>query len=253
MPLVPSPPYRRFGSIALTLTSVALMVASIAPVLAQSPVSTDAHRMIERTISVSAQGHASAAPDRASISTGIQTEAETAREAMARNTSAMMKLIEGLKALGIASKDIQTTAIQVNPRYGNPRDGKPPVINGYAALNQVRIVVTDIKKIGDVLDGALALGANQMGGISFDISTGEVLQDEARKAAMINARRRAELYASAAGVTLGSVLTISEDVRTADQGPFQGRLRGMAAGAAVPVETGAIDLEATVHVTWALK
>ena len=208
--------------------------------------------MTERTVSVSAQGRASAAPDRASISTGVQTEADTAREAMSRNTAAMTKLIDGLKALGIAPKDIQTTAIQVNPRYTSPRDGKPPVVNGYMALNQVRITVTDIKKIGEVLDGALTLGANQMGGIAFEVSTAETLKDEARKAAMINARRRAELYAAAAGVTLGPVLTIAEDVRMADPGLYQGRARAMSASA-VPVEAGAIDLEATVHVTWALK
>lgn len=246
-------PFPRLSPAGLAIALAALMGGAITPAIAQSTSPPDAPRMTERTVSVSAQGRASAVPDRASISTGVQTEADTAREAMSRNTAAMTKLIDGLKALGIAPKDIQTTAIQINPRYANARDGKPPSINGYTALNQVRIVIADIKKIGDVLDGALTLGANQLGGIAFEVSTAETLKDEARKAAMVNARRRAELYATAAGVTLGAVLAISEDVRMGDPGLFQGRARTMSAAAAVPVEAGAIDLEATVHVTWALK
>lgn len=241
---------RVFSSSALA--AAVLAVAGLAPAFAQST-PPDTPRMTERTVSVSAQGRVSAAPDRASISTGVQTEADTAREAMARNTAAMSKLIDGLKALGIAAKDIQTTAIQVNPRYTNPRDGKPPVINGYTALNQVRIVVVDIKKIGEVLDAALTLGANQMGGIGFEVSTAETLKDDARKAAMVNARRRAELYAAAAGATLGQVLSIAEDVRMAGPAPYAGRMKSMAAAQDVPVEAGSVDLETTVHVTWSLK
>ncbi len=206
----------------------------------------------ERTVSVSAQGHVSAAPDRATISTGVLIEADTAREAMSRNSVAMGKLLDGLKALGIAAKDIRTTAVTVNPRYSNARDGKSPTVNGYTALNQVQIGVRDLAKLGDILDGALSLGANQMGGIAFEVSAAETLKDEARKDAMVNARRRAELYAAAAGVKLGEVIAIAEDVRMGGPPVFAGRVRAMAASA-VPIETGVADLDATVHVTWSLK
>ena len=208
--------------------------------------------MLERTVSVSATGQANATPDMAAISTGVQTEADSAREAMTKNTQAMSKLIDGLKAAGIDPKDIQTTAVNVNPRYTNPRDGKQPVINGYAAQNQVRIVVRDLKKLGEILDASLTLGATQMGGISFDVSNAEVLKDEARKAAMVNARRRAELYAAAAGASLGQVVSIAEDVRMAGPRPMV-MARAQMSAEAVPVEPGSMKLEATVHVTWSLK
>jgi uncharacterized protein len=238
------------GHVALAALVWALTSSSLARAQSTSP--EPARMTAERTVSVSAQGHASAAPDRAAISSGVLTDADTARDAMNRNAAAMTKLIDGLKALGIAGKDIQTTAVQINPRYTQPRDGKAPVVNGYTALNQVRIVVTDLKKIGDVLDAAITLGANQMGGIAFEASAAETLRDDARKEAMVNARRRAELYATAAGVSLGQVLTISEDIRATDHGPpMLGRARAMAAS--VPVEAGAIDLQATIHVTWAIK
>ena len=208
--------------------------------------------MIERTVSVSATGQASAAPDMATISTGVQAEAATAREAMTANSAAMSKLIDGLKAAGIDSKDIRTTAINVNPRYTEPRPGKPPAVNGYSAQNQVRITVRDLKKLGDLLDTALTLGATQMGGIAFDVSKAETLRDDARKTAMINARRRAELYATAAGVALGDVLSISENEPSIQPQVTRGRAVAMSA-ASVPVEAGELELNATIHVTWSLR
>ena len=133
-------------------------------------------------------------------------EADTAKEALARNSTVMAKLIDGLKALGIAPEDIQTTSVNVEPRYVQAKDGRPATISGYRVVNQVRLTVREVKRLGEILDGAIALGANQVNGIGFDVSNAETLKDEARKQAMSNARRRAELYATAAGAQLGSVL-----------------------------------------------
>jgi uncharacterized protein len=152
----------------------------------------------ERYVSVSATASVAADPDMAAISTGVIVEADTAKEAFARNSTVMAKLIEGLKALGIAAKDIQTTAVNVEPRYTQAKDGRPATISGYRVVNQVRLTVRDVKRLGEMLDGAIMLGANQVNGISFDVSNAETLKDEARKQAMDNAKRRAELYATAA-------------------------------------------------------
>jgi uncharacterized protein len=205
----------------------------------------------DRTVSVSATGSAAASPDRASISTGVMTEAATAREALSLNTTAMKKLIDGLKALGLEPRDIQTTTVQVNPRYADGRGNKAPTITGYQAVNQVRIVVRDMKRLGEILDQSITLGANQMGGIGFEVSNAEVLKDDARKAAMVNARRRAELYAAAAGATVGPVLAISETQANPQPRMYGGARAAMAE--AVPVEPGSVDLTVQVHVTWALK
>lgn len=212
----------------------------------------DTQKSFERTVTVSATGSASADPDHVAISTGIMTDGDTARDAMTKNTALMTKLIEGLKGAGITAKDIQTTAVNVNPRYNNPRDGKPPSVIGYQVTNQVRILARDIKKFGEVLDLSISLGANQMHGISFEVSNAEVLKDEARKQAMANARRRAELYAQAAGASLGEVLTISEQVISAGPRPQVAARMSMQAEA-VPVEPGTQKLEVQVHVMWALK
>jgi hypothetical protein len=162
----------------------------------------------------------------------------------------MAKLIEGLKALGIAPKDIQTTAVNVEPRYVQAKDGRPATISGYRVVNQVRLTVREVKRLGEILDSAITLGANQVNGISFDVANAETLKDEARKQAMVNAKRRAELYATAAGAQLGSVLTISEDVSS---GPRPMPLARAAMAGNVPIEAGTRTLTVEVHVTYALR
>ena len=111
----------------------------------------------------------------------------------------------------------------------------------------------DIKKLGELLDTAISLGATQVNGISFDVSAAETLRDEARKAAMVNARRRAELYAMAAAASLGQVITISETVQASGPRLLQAGAMSRSAGAPVPVEAGEMQLDTTVYVTWSLK
>jgi uncharacterized protein len=205
-----------------------------------------------RTVSVSATGTAVAEPDQAAISTGVIAEGDTARAALSANTALMTKLIEGLKVAGIAAKDIKTTSFNVNPRYQNYKDGRPATINGYQVQNQVRILVRAIDTLGQVLDTAVTLGANQLGGIEFVVSGAETLKDEARKAAMVNALRRARLFAASAGAEVGEVLAIAEDMAAPPGRPTMMARAAMSAEA-VPIERGTQTLEVRVNVTWALK
>lgn len=228
---------------------LAVAVAAAALTQAGRAMAADSDKL-GRTVSVSAVGTVAAEPDSATISTGVVTEADTAKDAIARNSAVMARVIEGLKAAGLAPRDIQTTALNVEPRYTQARDGRPASINGYRVVNQVRLAVRDIKRLGEVLDQAIALGANQVSGIGFDVSNVETLKDEARKQAMANARRRAELYATAAGVQLGPVVRISESVDD-DARPMVGARKAMAAN--VPIEAGTRMLSAEVHVTYELK
>ena len=210
-----------------------------------------------RTISVSATGSVVVTPDEATINAGVTNEAETARGALSSNTKAMTKVVDGLKAAGIEAKDIQTSNFQLNPRYQNSgisKGGDTRAIVGYTATNQARVKLRDVARTGEILDALVSLGANQMNGISFDVSNAEKLRDDARKAAMANARRRAELYATAAGVSLGPVVTISESAEFATANFGNHALFASAAkGAPVPVEAGSQRLDATVYVTSELK
>lgn len=206
---------------------------------------------LQRTISVSATGSVVAKPDMARISSGVVSEAKTAREALTANTAAMQKLIAALKEAGIAPADLQTSSINVQPRYTHYKDGHAPRIDGYSVNNDLAVVVRDLKKLGDILDQLVTLGANQIGGLSFDVSTSEALRDEARKAAVGNARKRATLYAEAAGVQLGDVMSITEGtVHVVPRGPMLARAASMQS---VPVEEGSQKIEVEVSMTWTLR
>ena len=228
-------------------TAAAIIAISGLIAMSDAPAAQD--KPIERTVSVSASGQVAAEPDAAHISTGVVTEADTARDALTRNSTAMRALIDGLRALGLSDKDVQTSEISVEPRYHQHKDGRPPTITGYRVVNQMRIIQRNIGRLGEVLDTCVSLGANQLGGIRFEVSGAETLKDEARRRAMANAVRRAQLYAKAAGASVGQVLTISETV----SGPRPAPMGRMAMAEAVPIEAGSQMLEVTVHVTWALR
>jgi uncharacterized protein len=205
-----------------------------------------------RTITVQASGQVEAIPDVAHVRSGVVTEAETAHAALARNSATMKKLIDGLKAAGIEAKDIQTSAIRVEPRYTKARNARPAIIAGYRVSNQIELTARDLDRLGEVLDRLAGMGANEMNGLSFAVSEAETLKDKARVAAVANARRRAELIAKAAGAEVGDVISISENV---SHGPRYGgaRTARMAAAAPVPVERGSETLTASATVTWTLK
>jgi uncharacterized protein YggE len=205
----------------------------------------------QRTLSLSATGSINVRPDTAHITVGVVSEAENARSAMDDNNAAMAKVIETLKEKDIASKDIQTTNFSVHPRYQHFDDGKPSVISGYRVVNSIRITVREIGRLGEVLDKVVSFGSNQIGGISFSVSEPDELMDKARVAAINTARQRAELYAKAAGTSVGEVLKIEEV--TMDGGP-EPRFRAMAAKAEsdVPIEAGETEIKVRVRVVWAL-
>ncbi|WP_295558232.1 SIMPL domain-containing protein [uncultured Hyphomicrobium sp.] len=230
-------------------TPVALLAAASIFFTLATPLRAE-DKPMDRLITVSATGYATAEPDQARLTTGVTAEADTAEAALAANTELMKKVVDGLKESGIDAKDIQTSNFSVQPRYTNPRDGAPPEINGYQVSNQVTILVRDIKSTGGLLDKLVKLGANQVHGLDFEVSKAETLKDEARKEAIANARRRAELLATAAGAGVGEVVTIAEE--TSFDGPRPMAMRAAKSDAA-PIEAGTATLEARVTVTWKLK
>ncbi len=227
------------------LAAVALVFASVVPAAAQSAEEG------QRTLSLSATGTVSVRPDTAHITLGVVSEAENARTAMDNNNTAMANVIEALKQKEIAGRDIQTTNFAVHPRYQHFDDGKPSVISGYRVVNSIRITVRDIGRLGEVLDKVVGLGSNQIGGISFSVSEPETLMDKARKQAIATARDRADLYAQAAGTSVGRVLKIEEV--NANNVP-EPRFRAMAVKAEsdVPIEAGETEIKVRVRVVWAL-
>src|ERR1700730_6822532 len=189
------------------------------------------------TISVTGEATVSVAPDLARIDGGVTSEAKTAREASDANNAAMGKVLLALNGAGIDEKDSQTSRLSLQPQSSSSRPGAPSTIIGYRASNRVTIQLRDVTKLASVIDTLVGAGANDIGGINFMVSKASKLLDEAREQAIADARRKAEIYAKAAGVTLGAPLSISE------QGfpgpiPFRKMVYGMGAPRDVaPVQT----------------
>ncbi len=200
-------------------------------------------------ISVTGEAQLSVPPDLAQIDGGVTSEAKTAREASEANNAAMGKVLLALKGAGIDEKDFQTARLSLQPQYAPNRAG-PSAVVGYQASNRVTIKLRDVTRIASVIDTLVGAGANNIGGINFMVSTASRLLDEAREQAIADARRKAEIYARAAGVTLGSPVSISEEGAPAPM-PLRRMATGMAASA--PVAQGEETLRVSVSVSWAIK
>ena len=229
--------------LALALATIALATIVLVPA---------AHADERRSIAV--QGNASAVgrPDMATARTGIESRGATPEAALAANTKVMNALLAVIKRHGIAERDFETTSFDVNPVYAQASPRGPAAIEGYQVTNQVSVRVRDIAKLGGLLSSFIEAGANRLNGVSFEIADPAPLLEQARKAAVADARRRAELYAAAAGVKVARVLSISEGGSFTPPQPMA--LRAMKAGAdAVPVAGGEQAINASVSVVYEIE
>jgi len=233
--------------LALALALGALIgIASIKPALAEdaSP---------QRTMTVTGTGNITARPDIAYLQSGVVSEGKTAKDALSGNTKAMNDIFDGLAKLNIDKDDIRTSQFSVSPLYTQPPvrpDGtrEPRTIRGYQVTNQVTVTVRKLDRLGDILDKLVSLGSNQLNGVRFEIENPEPLLDQAREAAVLDALRKAKLYANASGVALGPVLKISENGGY-QQPVYMKAAMAMREDSSVPVAAGTQNLSASVTLT----
>lgn len=203
------------------------------------------------TITVTGEGSAERAPDLATVQIGVTTVGETAAEALAANSAAMAAVTDRLKAAGVADRDLQTTGLSVNPNwtgYDSSSSAEGPRISGYTASNILTVRVRALDTLGAVLDASVSDGANTLNGLTFGLADPKPAMDDARKAAVADALAKAELLATAAGVTLGPIVSITEGGAQLDPQPMFRE----AASAAPPVAGGEVGYGATVTVVWQL-
>ncbi|ABD85792.1 SIMPL domain-containing protein [Rhodopseudomonas palustris] len=201
-------------------------------------------------VSVTGEASVSVPPDLASVDGGVTTEAKTAREASDANNVAMGKVLLALKGAGLEDKDLQTSRLSLQPQYANQNRPGPNVVVGYRATNRITIRLRDVSKVASVIDTLVSSGANEVGGIDFAVAAASKLLDEARDQAFADARRKAEIYARAAGVALGAPLSISED---SAPGPMPMRKMMLDRAASAPVAPGEETLRVSVSVSFAIK
>ena len=227
---------------------VASLVAAFAATLPTTSVLADD---VVSAISVSGEAHVSAAPDLVQIDAGVASDAKSAKEASDANNAAMGKVLLALKGAGIAEKDYQTSRLSLQPQYGqNKSTGASPVV-GFRASNRVTVKIRDVTKVAGIIDTLVSAGANDIGNISFEVTQASKLLDDAREQAVADARRKAEIYAKATGVTLGAPLSVSEG--GAPVPLFKARMATAPMAAPAAVAPGEETLSVTVNVSWAIK
>ena len=237
---------RKEKAITMRISPV-LICAFVIAAAALAPFSAQAAERIDKLVTVTGEGTASAAPDNAVIRLGVSSQGKTARAASDANAKEMTVVLAAIKDSGVADRDIQTTSLSLQPQYEQNKTGAPRLI-GFQANNQVTVKIRDIGALPTVLDRAIAAGANEMSGIEFVVSEQTKLLDKARTAAIADARRKAELYANAAGMKVGRVMSISEEGAAPQPRPYQ----AMRAGAAAPIAPGEQMLRAVVTVSYEL-
>jgi uncharacterized protein len=248
-----------FASIAILGGLIFLPGRAQSPASAQQPLD---QQPMQRTVSVNGSGMAMVQPDIAYITVGVQTQAQTASQALTQNNQQMQSVMQSLQAAGIAAADIQTFTIQLFPRYQNDLPRAPDTattdqddanqITGYTAVNTVQVTIRDLDNLGVMLDQIVDAGGNRIENIRFDVQNQAQALEQARIAAFENAVQKAEQLAGLANAELGQVLTINES--SFFPMAFQeSAAMDMALGSAVPISPGSQAVTIDVIVTWELE
>ncbi|MFT3968141.1 MAG: SIMPL domain-containing protein [Sphingobium sp.] len=207
-------------------------------------------------VSLSVTESVDSAPDLATVGTGVQTRAQTAREAMALNAAQTDRLVAAILKAGIDRKDIQTSGINLNPQYdySNRTDGQGPKFLGYEASNQLSVKIRRIVSAGDVIDRMVGAGATNINGPSFGLQDDAPVLEKARAKAIATSRARAQFYAQQAGYRSARLLSISETGDIARPVPMAAVQRADFAGAAkTAVEPGQLSTSVTLTVQYVLE
>ena len=236
----------------------ALSLLAMAAIFGLSSVATAEVNEPYPRINVTAEGRVDIAPDMAVLGLTVTREAETARQALDANSSAMKKVLAALQAQGIAERDLQTSNFSIQPKYVYPPakpsgERKPRLIVGYTVRNSLTVRVRDIGKVGAILDKSVTLGVNEGGNISFTNADPSTAINQARTKAMHEAIAKANTLASAAGVKVGRILDISEQSFQPRPMPMARAEMAMAMSAdAVPVAAGESTYRVSVNVSFAI-
>lgn len=241
------------AAVVLGIAAVAV-VAFASPRLAPSasqPAALAQNPLPAKGITVTGQGEVTAKPDMAMIRLGVQTQAETAEQAQQVNAQKMDAIINTVKRLGIADKDLQTSTISIRPVYRSERmpNGESTIV-GYEASNIVSVRITDLSKVGPLLDQAVANGANTARGIQFGMQDDSALRREALKKAVDDARVKAEAIAEAAGRNITGIESVTEESFSFPTVRQAMDTFAVAEGASTPVEPGELEIIANVRVVY---
>jgi len=228
---------------------------TLALLLLPAPLAAQQAAPTPSVIVTTGEGVVKQAPDRAWVTIGTQTRGRTAPEVQRLNSEAMTAVIDRIKAAGIPADAIQTTGYNLQPEF-DYANGKQ-TLRGYLAVNQVQVRVDVIGKTGDVIGAAVGTGANTVNSVRFDLKDHVTAEREALRAAVRQARSKADALASGASVQIDRIVRIEEEGAPGPQPMMQARM-GMGAEMAQvagqpPIEAGEIEVRARVTLTASIR
>ena len=207
-------------------------------------------------ISVSGRGEVQAPADTATIDVGVQVTAASVGDARDRAAKAADAVVSSIKKNGVADPDIKTVGLSIQPQYQYTKDNEPK-ITGYMVTNTVEAKIRKLDNLSKLVDDAVSAGGNdaRFQGIRFSVEDRDKVIQQAREAAMKDAKAKADQLAKLGGVTLDKPLTISESQSTPPTIQAAAADAKLAVGAApsTPIQPGTSSIIVEVQVRWSLK
>lgn len=210
------------------------------------------------TITISGEGKATATPDVATASLGVQTDGKLVKDAQTENNNKMNAITKAIKDLGVEAKDIKTENYSVYPKYDYNRETGASNIVGYTVSQSVSVKIRDLDKVGAILAKAGELGANTVGGVQFTVDDPEKIKSEARQKAIDNAKAKADVLFKNLGVQVGRIVSFDEYGAGGIMPMYAEKAYGMGGGSDAPIpapniQPGSLDIVSNVNLTFEIK
>ena len=228
-------------------------VASVAGVIALAIPANSAETATTRFITVTGVGSVSVVPDAVRFNATVSTIGATNNAALSTATKSAAAVRSALKTAGIAVKDIRSASISVYPEYNWTQEGGTK-ITGYRASQSFDVLVRTASKAGSIIEAVVTAGGDnvQLGGVIPVTLNPSVATEDARAAAVANAKSKAASYAKLLGTSIGKVLSLEEQSSPVYSSPFP-MAKASADAAAVEIDLGEQDVTVTITVKWALN
>ena len=244
----------------ISLLVISLLLSACGSMAATTPITSaiaadDSDNSTIRSLSVNGTGRVTLTPDIAYVTIGVQTEDEDAAKAVAENNSKTQAVVDELEEIGVEKEDIKTTNFSIYPQQMYDDRGQPTGEVVYRVNNSVFVTVRDLEVVGDLLNAVVGAGANSIQGIQFDVEDKTAAYAEAQENAVANAQAQAENLASAAGVTLGEVITINTFGGAVPLPKYDGGIGGgmaLAEASSVPISPGEMMISVEVTMVFSI-
>jgi len=199
-------------------------------------------------VSVTGDSIVQAQPDTAILTVSVVTQGRNALEAQQENANRSDAVVKALKSAAGAGAEVKTSGYNLQP-IRVYKEGQPPTITGYEARNSVTVTMSDLNRVGTVIDASAQAGSNDIAGISFTLRKDRPARDQALAEATREALSKAQVIATALGGRLVRVVEVQEEGVQQPRPIYadQFQMKTMSATAPTPIEVGTLDITSRVQ------